>query len=241
MASIKDAFEESLQDNNAILKYIIFSLPVFYCVYLFSEGKLGAFWTVASITFLLLFGIFIKCTTNVRNGKDAVLPSFNIFSIIWSGIKGSIALGPSIAINCWLASLVCNLLTNVFPEPNTLLVFKCAVWGLFSSFILTGYLCYAKSFKIVDAYNFKTISESCIDILIAVLFLIPQVLIANAILLIPVSYVIWVFFGLPHPIAIFYWCMVLVFNLAMCAHYLAQLDYEAIGRKDNDKEDILIN
>lgn len=236
MASIKDAFEESLQDNNAILKYIIFAIPVFYCVYLFSESKLGAFWTMASITFLLLFGIFIKCTTNVRNGKDCVLPSFNIFSIVWTGIKGTVALGPSIAINCWLATIICNQLNNIFPEPNTLLIFKCAVWGLFSSFILTGYLCYAKSFKIADAYNFKTISESCIDILISVLFLIPQVLLANVILIIPVSYVIWVFFGLPHPIAVFYWCMVLIFNLAMCAHYLAQLDYEAMGTKENEEK-----
>lgn len=233
MASIKDAFEESIQDNNAILKYIIFAIPVFYCVYLYSEGNLGGFWAMFSITFLLLFGIFIKCTTNVRNGKDAVLPSFNIFSIIWAGIKGTIALGPSIAINCWLACLVNGLLTNIFTEPNTLHVFQAIVWGLFGSIILTGYLCYAKSFKIADAYNFKTISESCIDILISVLFMIPLVLIANAILLVPVSYVIWVFFGLPHPIAVFYWCMVLVFNLAMCGHYLAQLDYEAIGTKEN--------
>lgn len=233
MASIKDAFEESFQDNNAIIKYIIFALPVFYSVYLYSENNLAGFWTLAVITYLLLFGIFIKCTANVRNGKDAVLPSFNVFAILWAGIKGTIALGPSIAINSFLALKICELLPNVFTEPNTLVVFQCIVWGLFGSFMLTGYLCYAKSFKIADAYNFKTISESCIDILIAVLFMIPQVLIANAILIIPVSYVIWVFFGLPHPTAIFYWCMILVFNLAMCGHYLAQLDYEAIGSKEN--------
>ena len=149
-------------------------------------------------------------------------------------MKGTIALGPSIAINSWLAVLVNqNLLPNIFVEPNTLMVFQGIVWALFGSIMLTGYLCYAKTFKIADAYNFKTISESCIDILVAVLFMIPQVLIANAILIIPVSYVIWVFFGLPSPIANFYWSMVLIFNLAMCGHYLAQMDYEAIKKEED--------
>lgn len=234
MASIKDAFDESFQDTHAIIKYIIFALPVFYCIYLYTNNNMGGFWTMATITFLMLFGILIKCTANVRNGKDAVLPSFNIFGILWSGLKGTIALGPSIAINSWLAILVNqNLLPNIFVEPNTLMVFQGIVWALFGSIMLTGYLCYAKTFKIADTYNFKTISESCIDILVAVLFMIPQVLIANAILIIPVSYVIWVFFGLPSPIANFYWSMVLIFNLAMCGHYLAQMDYEAIKKEED--------
>lgn len=236
MASIKDAFEESLQDNGAIIKYIIFAIPVYFCVQLYTNAKngdLSAFWSLFSITFIILFGFMIICTTNVRNGKNEILPSFNIFAMLWSGIKGLVALGPSIAINCWLASLVNGLLSNYIPEPNTLLVFQYIVWGIFGSIILTGYLCYAKSFKIVDAYNFKAISESCIDILIAVLFMIPQVLIANALLLLPVTYLIWIFFGIPHPVSIFYWSMILIFNLAMCGHYLAQVDYETITRKDN--------
>ena len=73
MASIKDAFEESYQDNLAFLKFIIFAIPVYYCVHLYTtavKGDLTGFWWMASITFLLLFGFLIKCTTNVRNGKD---------------------------------------------------------------------------------------------------------------------------------------------------------------------------
>ncbi|CCY63641.1 unknown [Clostridium sp. CAG:967] len=236
MASIKDAFEESYQDNLAFLKFIIFAIPVYYCVHLYTtavKGDLTGFWWMASITFLLLFGFLIKCTTNVRNGKDHVLPSFNIFNLFWAGIKGTIALGPSIAVNCWLATLVNGLIANYIPEPNTLKVFQCIIWGIFGSIILTGYLCYAKTFKIASAYDFKTISESCMDILVAVLFMIPQILLANAIILIPVTYIIWVFLGLPHPVATFFWSMVLIFNLGMIGHYLAQVDYEAIAAKEN--------
>lgn len=232
MASIKDAFEESFQDDKSILKYIVFAIPVYCCFYLFSQGNWTTFWPVASLTFLLLYGILIECTTNVRNGKNIVLPSFNIFIIVFNGIKGTIALGPSIAINCLLASLINQkLLPTFLTDTNILMVIQGIIWALFGSFILTGYLCYAKNFKIADAYNLKTIYTSCVGILVSVLFMLPQVLLANIILLVPVLYIVWVFLGLPHPVAEFYCCMVVIFNLALCGNYLAQVDYENICTK----------
>lgn len=240
MASIKDAFEESMQDKHAIWKYAIFAVPVYFCVQLYLDGAWGGFWTLAIPTYFLLFGFLAECTANVRNGKDSILPTFNIFKLFWSGIKGTVALGPSIAINCFLASYIAGLLPNFLVEPKTCAIFQGIVWALFGAVILTGYLCYAKSFKILDAYNLKVISESCVDILVAVLFMLPQVAIANALLLVPVSYLIWVFIGIPHPVAIYYWCTVGIFNLAMCGHYLAQVDYETIGTRENEQKDKIL-
>lgn len=236
MASIKDAFEESMQDSNAIWKYVIFAIPVYYCVQLYLSGAWFGFWTLVIPTYFLLFGFLAGCTANVRNGKSSVLPSFNIFKLFWDGIKGTVALGPSIAINCWLASLIANLLPNYLVEPKTCAIFQGVVWALFGAIILTGYLCYAKRFRILDAYNFKTISESCVDILVAVLFMLPQVAIANALLLVPVTYIIWIFLGIPHPVATYYWCMVGIFNLAMCGHYLAQVDFENIKTEEKEEQ-----
>lgn len=241
MASIKDAFEESMQDSNAIWKYIIFAIPVYYCVQLYLSGAWFGFWTLVIPTYFLLFGFLAGCTANVRNGKSSVLPSFNIFKLFWDGIKGTVALGPSIAINCWLASLIANLLPNYLVEPKTCAIFQGVVWALFGAIILTGYLCYAKRFRILDAYNFKTISESCVDILVAVLFMLPQVAIANALLLVPVTYIIWIFLGIPHPVATYYWCMVGIFNLAMCGHYLAQVDFENIKTEEKEEQINILN
>ena len=64
--------------------------------------------------------------------------------------------------------------------------------------------------------------------------MIPQVAIVDAIIVAPITYIIWLFFGIPHPIAIFFWSMCFIFNLSLIGHYLAQLDYEAIS--DTDKE-----
>ena len=239
MASIKDAFEESFHANNATLKYIIFAIPLYYCLDKYLNGTNPAlFWGLTFLLYLFYFGFLLECTANVRNSKERVLPSFNIFKTIWAGFKGSVALGPSIAINSILAAIVYKFAANYVNDPTTLNVYKFLISGLFSSFILTGYLCYAKEFKISDAYNLKVIYNTSVDVFIAVLFMIPQIWLANAILIAPVTYIIWIFFGIPHPIATFYWCMVFVFNLALCGHYLAQIGYEAIGTKEN-KDKIL--
>lgn len=236
MASIKDAVEEGFQDNLAVLKYIIFAAPVFYCIYLYYEAVeskiFTGFWWMTAVTFLLLFGFLIKCTTNVRNGKDHVLPSFNIFNLFWSGLKGLIALGPSIAVNCFVANFINSQITPFFPDPNVAGVFQGIVWAIFISIILTGYMLYSKKFKISDAYDFKTISNSCMDILIRVLFFIPQLIVFNALIIGAVTYVFWVFFGIPNTFCTYFWCMALVFNVAVIGNYMAQVDYEAIEAKE---------
>lgn len=235
MASIKDAFEESFQDNHSFFKFFVLALPVYYCTnaYLNKENLVPLFW-VFTLTFLLLFGFVIKCTTNVRNGANNVLPGLNIFDLIWTGTKGTVALGPVIVINCILAHYLCKFTANFIVDEGTLNVFKFVIWSIFGAIIMTGYLGYAKTFKIKDAYNFKAISQSSTDVLIAVLFMIPQVLLAAGLVLVPASYILWLFFGMSHSIAIFYYCIVFVFTLAVSAHYLAQIDFEVIPRDDKE-------
>ena len=236
MASIIDAFQESFHDHHSLTKYFIFAIPVYYCVDLYSKND-NSFYAVSAIVFILLFGFMLKCTSNVRNGKNYVLPSLNIFSMFWEGIKGLVAIGPILALFSWLATIICEFLSNYFPDPNSIIVWKFIIWGLSASVMMTGYLCYARNFKISDAYNLKTICNSSVDVFGGVLFMIPQILIVDAVIIAPVTYLIWLFFGIPHPIAVFFWSMCLIFNLSLAGHYLAQVDYEAIAvnEKENDK------
>ena len=125
MASIIDAFEESFHDNHALTKFIIFAIPVYYCVDLYSKND-DAFWFVSALVFILLFGFMLKCTSNVRNGKNYVMPSFNIFSMFWSGIKGLVAIGPILAILSWLAAAACNFLNKYFGSAGQLFSYTTA-------------------------------------------------------------------------------------------------------------------
>ena len=86
-----------------------------------------------------------------------------------------------------------------------------------------------------EGFNYKVISECCIDVLIAFAFFVPQLAIANLVLLIPVAYLFF-FFKLPftHWGFIAYCCMVLIVNISMLSNYLAQCAYEHI--KGNNAE-----
>ncbi len=239
MASVKDAVEESLQDNNAIIKYIVFTIPLFYTVTLMLQGNnSGLFFTVLVLTFLLLFGFMLKCTYNVRNGNICVLPSFNIFSIFWDGIKGSIALAPLSIVSFIIYGAVTKFISPYMPDGNFSNIFNGIIAALCVSFAFTGYLLYTKKFSIFDAYNIKAITKYCADVMIAMFFMAIQIVIVNAIILIPVTYIIWLFFGIPNPVAIYFWSMVGILNLAIMGHYLAQIHYEII--ETDEKADKII-
>lgn len=237
MASIKEAFNEVFQDDNSLVKSIILAIPLYFCVNTYINGSkedMAGLWWLYILTYLLLFGFFMKCTANVRNTESYVLPSLNIFELIWNAFKGTLALGPSIAINSYIAYFLCDLAAKYLPESSILTVFQFVIKCIFASIVLTGYMCFSRKFKISDAYNLHVISKSSADIMIATLFMIPQLLLALAILLLPGCFLLWLFWGPWYPISIFYYCIVFVYTLAMAAHYLAQIDFETIDREDEE-------
>ncbi len=229
MASIKDAFEETLQDEHALAMYIIFAIPLFLCTkFLLEPDKAGYFLMTALLTAVLYIGFMLECTSNVRACKNVVLPSFNIFPILGNGIRGIIVLAPLLIIACTLEYFIAGFLSNIITNPTTLQVFIAITTGLCNSIVYTGYVLFARRFRAADVYDLKTISTYCVDILIAVIFMKIQMLLVNLIVLTPVLYLIWIFFGFPHPVATFYICIVIVFNLAIMGHYMAQIDYDTI-------------
>lgn len=236
MASIKDAFDETLQDEHALAKYITLAIPLFLCTrFLTNVSEIGYFLPTFLFTAILFIGFALKCTTNVRASKNVILPTFITFpSLLWYGIWGVIALTPLIIIAYTLEFFITGFLDKTITDPATLQVFVVITTALCNSIAYTGYLLYARNLRVSDVYNPKVIGTYCADILIAVIFMKIKLFIVDCIILAPVLYMIWLFFGLPHPIAVFYCCMVIVFNIAIMAHYMAQIDYETIREDDEN-------
>lgn len=233
MASIKDAFDDTLQDEHALAMYIIFAIPLFLCTkFLIEPDKTGYFIATAIFSSILLLGFMLKCTYNVRTNSTTVLPSFNVFPLLWNGSKALVALAPLMITAYTLEYYIANFLANLISNPTTLQIFTTIITGLCNSIIYTGYILYSKKFRAMDIYNFKTISTYCVDTLIAVIFMSIQIFLVDLIVITPVTYFVWIFFGLPHPVATFYWCIVAVFNLAIMGHYMAQIDYEIVKDKE---------
>lgn len=227
MASIKDAVEESFSDNHAIVKYFLFAIPVYITYHLYETGNTGFFFMLmAAFTFLMLIGILVICTTNVRHNKNQILPGLNLFHIFKESLHCLLAIGPAILINTWLASFITSKFT--LPSPGVDLTFKILIWCVFMAVIFTAYLLYVKDKKIKDAYNLKAISDFGTDIMIAVIFMIPLVALSNAIFAGSITYIFWLFFGVPNPILTFIWSMFVIQNLSVIGNYMAQIAMENI-------------
>src|SRR5574344_1131232 len=238
MASIKDAVEESFLGGTTYIKYALWGGLVYFTYQLYIKSPMSTeFIVAAAFTYLILTGFLLETTYNVQQGDSKMLPSFNVFGILWQGLKGLVALGPAIVVNVLLAAFVNKwiinfMVTQGLDAATVTKVSSAVVYGLFGSFILTAYLLYVRKFKISDAYDFSLISKYCMDILIAVIFYLFFLAIANFIVVGTITYLFAVLIGIPNPVCTYFWCMAVIWNLAITGHYMAQINYETIEVKE---------
>lgn len=226
MASIVDSFREVFTERLSFIKIAILSIPVYYSyqIYLQSKQDFTGFFWIAGITLFLLFGVLIEVTNNVINERDRILPSLNPFKFVPSAIKGILAIGLYVLISGLLANYACSLI-NIIPWLDTTL--KSIIWLIAASIIIASFLIFSTKKRVLDAYNFKILSQKAGDLLITIVFFIIQLAIIN----IPTSaflgYIVLILFGFG-PIFDFFLSIVLVFNIAVTGHYLGQVHYELL-------------
>ena len=234
MASAIDAFNEAFADKLAIIKFAIYGIPVYYCITLFIKGQMAGFYTLASFTTILLLGMMTCAINNVRENKQEVV-TLNPLQLGWVTAKTAVAVIPMGLILWGIGTLILKL----FPIPEQLVqletAIKIIVWSLIGAFMFTSYLSYAKFLQVKQAYNLQVIADSCIDMLVNLCFFVPQLLLADAILLSPLFYAVY-YFNVPydHFVCIAYCSMVIVANVSIIANYFAQAAYEIIKGRDGD-------
>ncbi|MBQ8168866.1 hypothetical protein IJZ97_05565 [bacterium] len=231
MASIKDAIEETIGETAALKKFLLYAIPIYITYWLFSIGNMSWCFTVGFFTILMLLTIFEKAFHNIRNEKNYILEPLNIFSYIYSSTKVLFAFGPMFGICYWIGIKLVSLEIPI-PLPNIQLIYTIIVWTLLGSIVITSLLNYAKTEKVKDAYDIVLISNTCIDILLAAVFYIPQAAIVNILFLGIFAYVFGILWYLTNPVFIFLCCITLAFNMVVAGHYFAQFDYENFAQKD---------
>ena len=103
---------------------------------------------------------------------------------------------------------------------------------------------FSKRFNPIDAFDFKAISDSCIDVLIQTIWMTIQLAVIDAVLAGAVTYLCWLFIGLDNFITYICWSITAVINVALIGNYLGQLNYEALhqaevkAEKKKEKEEI---
>ncbi len=234
MASIVDAFQEAFSEDFAYVKIVAYSIPVNFVVALFMQGKMEQFEFWGFVVGMFLLGLLTAGINNVRMNKKEIL-TFNPLHYLKALGKTLVVVVPHLLLFYNLGKLIIKAVKLPIDIPYLPIIFKVIVWSILFSIVFTSYLSFAKYLKMKEGYNYKAITESCIDVLIAFLFFVPQLAVANIVLIVPVAYLFF-FFKLPftHWGFIAYCCMVLIVNISMLSNYLAQCAYEHI--KGNNEE-----
>lgn len=242
MASIVDAFNEALSEDLSFVKIAIYAIPVYFCTKFFLVGQMSLFYFYGFWTGILLLGVLTHGIHNVRMNRREIL-TLNPMELLKTTLKTAAVMVPQIIIWGFIGNFIITKVAIPIDLPHVPLIYSIIVWSIIFSILLTSYMSFAKYLKVEQAFNYKLILEACIDVFISFLFFIPQLLIANVVLVGPVAYLFY-FFQLPftHWGFVFYCSLAFIVNLSILANYLAQASYEHIkGSNEEYDEHVQIN
>ncbi len=234
MASMIDAFRDAFSEKFAYLKFVIFAIPVYFVAHFFMIGQMNLFNTFAPILGIIIFGLFTQAIYNVRTNKQEVL-TLNPIAFLIGLLKTLIVLIPNGLIFGTIGYYITRYNFPIKDVPHFNSIFHCIIWLVCGSIILTSYLAFAKFQSIKQGFNYKVISESCSDVLLHLLFVIPQWAIVNLLLVGPVAYLFF-FFKVPfdHWTFVAYCSCIFVVNVSILGNYFAQASTEFVKGDDSE-------
>ena len=234
MASMIDAYRDAFSEDFAYLKFVLFAIPVYFVFHFYSIGQIAMFNTFAPILGILIFGLFTQAIYNVKANRKEVL-TINPIEFIFGLIKTLVVMVPNLLIFGTIGYYVTRYNFPVQGVPHFNDIFHIIVWLICGSIILTSYLAFAKFQSIKQGFNYKVIFESCADVFLQLLFMIPQLAIVNLLLVGPVAY-LYFFFKVPfeHWTFAAYCSCVFVINISVLGNYFAQISTEHVKGDDSE-------
>ncbi len=228
MASIVDSLNEAFLDSFAPLKLVGFAIPVYFAITSFMDGNLPVLYILDTIIAILFLALLTQGIYNVRRSKREIL-SLNPWALVKDLAKTVVAVVPNAIIWIGAGFLLVKNVTIPIDVDWAQKVFVWIVFIIVYAIVMTSYLSFAKTMKVVQAYNYKVIFDSCVDVLIALFFFKLQLALVQIVLFGPVAY-LYSFFKVPftHWTFLFYASIVAVVDLSITANYLAQIAYECI-------------
>jgi len=234
MASMIDAFRDAFAEKLAYVKFVLFAIPVYFVAHFYQVGNMAMFNTFAPILGILIFGLFTQAIYNVKTNKQEVL-TLNPVAFILGLMKTLVVLLPNGAVFGVIGYYITRYNFPVQGVPHFNTIFHVIVWFICGSIIMTSYLSFAKFQSIKQGFNYKVIFESCADVLLHLLFVIPQWAIVNLLLVGPVAYLLF-FFKVPfeHWTFVAYCSCVFVINVSILGNYFAQASTEFVKGDDSE-------
>lgn len=256
MASIIEAVEDIFQDGSALVKFAVYAAPIFLNYHLYMT-KNPLYWPLNILISIIMLGFTTECVSNARNGKEKVMPGYNIFKLFWHGIKALIAMLPYIiafgaAAFFAFEYVLKNIITVNAAGITWIIITVLFTYGIATAAVMTAYFLYARRFRILDAYNLKTLSDAFGDVFVGLILFIIKMALLNVVIIGSVTYLFVLFTGMTNNydvlqnlylifadltknnLYLYFLSMMAVFQAAITGDYYAQLSYEAIEVKENN-------
>lgn len=237
MSSVLDAFCEAIMEKSALVKIIVYAIPIFLAAISFVSGQTASynFWKI--LTLILYLGALTFGIYNVKHKKEIVL-TLNPVELFASLLKALLVLVPHILVWGILGLYISRLVPEVDSIAHFSTVVRIIIWSIAGSIVLAAYICFAADLKLGEGFNLPKILRSCVEIFVSVFFFLPQLLIADALIILPIMYTFkYLNVALTHWGFVWYCSMVAVINLSVFANYLAQAVYEFMPLSDSDYRD----
>ena len=237
MASIIDSFSEALSDRFALIKFVVYAIPVYIVADRFVLGKMAYVQIWGSLVALLFLALLTQAINNVRMSRTEIL-TLNPIKLFKALFKALIVLVPHVLVFGYLGYVLNGLLIFNVNIPHFNLILHIIIWVIMGSVVLTSYLSFAKYLRISQGFNYRAIFESCVDVFVSLLFYSPQLVIAFAVLIAPVWYILTLLhISLNHWFFVAYCSIVFVIFVSIMANYFAQSAYEQIKGNNEDYDD----
>lgn len=237
MAIIFQAVNEAFADKLSVLKFIIYGTPVYFSAQFFKNGQMNEFYMLGGATAILLLTLMVCAISNIRNNNKEII-TLNPLKLVWVLAKLSVAICPIVLVLIPLGNFIVSVIPDIAGIDNFKTIATVVVWVLIGSILLTSYLAFAKFLEIKQAYNIFVISNSCIDVVINLLFFIPQLVFVDVLLFIPIWYVFYFFkISFEHWSFLAYASYMFIANISIVANYFANVSYELIKGKNDEYDD----
>lgn len=234
MSSVLDAFSDAIMEKAALLKIIVYALPVFLAATAYLGGQTNAFNFWKIVTAAIFLGALTNGIYCVKNSKENVL-TLNPIELGTALLKALIIIVPYTFVSYSVGNTAIKYIPTIEGIPHFDVIMQGILWGLVGAIVLSAYMCFAVNMQVPQGFNLKKVFNSCVDIFVCVFFFIPQLLIADAVIVFPIMY-LFNYLGVPltHWGFVWYCSMVIVINLSVFANYLAQAAYEHIKFEEDE-------
>ena len=230
MTSIREAYDNTIQESFTGMKLLLWAVPLFWCREMYLDNNIVGLSLFGSLFGILLIGFITESANNAIVKNPEIVPGMDFLLMAFNGIKTVIAMGVPLVVAYFLGNFILKFIPATTPTIK--MTIEIFLWLFFATLPVCSYISYMRKLNILDAFNLKNISYAYGDTFIAFSYILIKLGLVGLIVVGFITYLFWLFIGLNNWIINFIWSITTMYGLVIFANCLAQLSDEIFTFRD---------